>query len=147
MRLAGGRVPQPGLALDAPAAVDEPQLARDLVLDRVLDELERVDVLELGARAEAILAAPAHRHVRVAAQLALLHVGLGDAEPAHEPVQRAHELGGLDRRVHHRLGHDLDERHARAVEIDVRGRARVRIFPRVFFEMDARGSTRRIRRR
>ena len=114
-----------------------PDLARDLVLDRVLHEPERVDVLELGARAEPVLAAQADRHVRVAAQLALLHVGLGDVEPAHEPVQRAHELGGLLGAGQLGRGDDLDERHARAVEIDVRDRADVGVLARVLLEVDA----------
>ena len=113
-------------------------LARDLVLDRVLHEPKRVDVLELGARAESIFAAAAHRHVRVAAHLALLHVGFGDLEPAHEPMQRAHELGRFFGRVHLGRADDLDERDARAIEIDVRERTDVRVLAGILLEVDAR---------
>src|SRR5207237_2713367 len=80
---------QPGLAVlripeqrrldDLLARLDGADLARELVLQRRLGVLERVEVLDLGLRAELLLAARADRQVDVAAELALLHVAVGDA--------------------------------------------------------------------
>jgi hypothetical protein len=71
------------------ATVDDRDLARDLVLDRLLHEPERVDVLQLGAHAEFGGADRPDRHVGVAPQVALLEIALAHAERAHQPVQRA----------------------------------------------------------
>ena len=45
---------------------------------------EGIQVLELGARAERGLAGPAQRDVRVAAEVPLLHVGVGDVDVAQD---------------------------------------------------------------
>ena len=68
-------------------------------------------------------------------------------EPAHEPVQRAHELGGLLGAAQLGRRHDLDERHAGAVEIDERDRADVRVLAGVLLEVDARAAARASPRR
>ena len=60
------------------------RLARDLVLDRLLDELERVDVLQLRLGAERGLARRTQGHVRVAAEVAAFQTRLGDAEGADD---------------------------------------------------------------
>ena len=93
-------------------------LARDFVVDGLLDVAERIDVLDLGARAELLGADLAHRHVGVAAERAFLHVAVADLEIAN---QRVHflEIGhGFFRRAHVGLGDDFDERRAGAVEVD-----------------------------
>ena len=134
--MTGVGVPQPGLAHDPTARFEDADLTQDLVIDGVLHEPERVDVLELGARAEPVLAAEPDRNVGVAAKLALLHVGLGDLEPADEPVQRPHELGGFLGGPDLRCRDDLDERNARTIEIDMRELANVHVLARVLLEMN-----------
>ena len=80
-------VPQPRLLHDAPAVLDDVDLPRDLVLERLLQVAEGVEVLDLGLRAERRRAGRAHRHVRVAAQAALFHVAVVHAEPDQQVAQ------------------------------------------------------------
>jgi hypothetical protein len=60
-------------------------LARDLGGDAALDALDRVQVLQLVLFPTVSSPGP-QAHVRVAAELALLHVAIRDPEPAHEPA-------------------------------------------------------------
>ena len=61
-----------------PPDCDDLDLPFDLVLDRVLEKAERVQVLDLGFRAQRGLASRADGHVRVAPQAALFHVSVVD---------------------------------------------------------------------
>ena len=84
-----------------------------------------------------------HGDVRVAAQAALFHVAVVDAEPDEDLAQPAEELGRVGRRPQVRLGDDLDERHAAAVEVDVGlaigvGEALVERLAGVLLHVDAR---------
>ena len=67
-----------------------------------------------------VLAGLAHRDVGVAAQRALLHLGVGDAELDDRLAQELEEAPRLLAGADVRLGHDLDERRAAAVEVDER---------------------------
>ena len=51
-------------------------------LDRPADEPERVHVLDLPARPEALLAGAPNRHVDVGAQRSFLHIGVRDSKLA-----------------------------------------------------------------
>ena len=93
-------------------------LAGDLRADAAFDEAEGVHVLQLGLRAELAGAGRAQRDVRVAAQRALLHVHVADAELAQRRAQQAQPLAGLLGRAQIGLGDDLRERRAAAVEVD-----------------------------
>src|SRR5690606_39911454 len=83
--LAGARVVEAGLLVDHAAVLEDLDLASRLVVDRLGDEAERVDVLDLAARAEVaevaggaeLLVAPlaADGDVDVGAQVALLQIG------------------------------------------------------------------------
>ena len=77
--------------------------------------------------------------VGVAAQRALLHVHVADAELAQRRAQQPQPLARLLGRAHVGLGDDLDQRRAAAVEVDDRGvgrrgcarsRRRARAWPR-----------------
>jgi len=57
-----------GLLLDMAALLQNLDLAARLVFDRLADEADRVDVLDLAARTER-RARLAHRHVHVGAQV------------------------------------------------------------------------------
>ena len=69
---------------DLAAVLDHLDLPLDFEVDRLLDEAERIQVLELRARAELLLAARPHRNVGVAAKRTFLHVAVGDLEVAHD---------------------------------------------------------------
>ena len=106
---------------DLAAALVDPDLALDLRRDPVGDELEGVHVLQLGLRAVALLPGLAHGDVGVAAERALLHLGVGDAELDDRLAQELEEAARLLARADVRLGDDLHERRAAAVEVDERG--------------------------
>ena len=119
-RLAAIRVVQARFLHDLAAALDQLDLALDLVVDRALDEAERIEVLDLGARAELLLALRPHGDVRVAAERAFLHVAVADLEVAHQRVDLLHVRHGFLRRAHVGLRDDLEQRRSRAVEVDAR---------------------------
>ena len=114
-----------------------------ILIERLLQEAERVEVLDLGLRAERRRARRPHRDVGVAAQAALFHVAVVDAEPDEDLAQAAEERRGVGGRSQVGLGDDLDERHAAAVEVDVGlaigiGEALVQRLAGVLFHVDAR---------
>jgi hypothetical protein len=63
-RLALVWIEQPRLLIDRAAIFEDRDLATRFRLDGLADEADRVDVLDLAARAE-IATRPAHRHVHV----------------------------------------------------------------------------------
>ena len=79
----------------------------------------------------------AQRDVHVAAELAFFHVGIGDAALLEDHLQRAEIGEGFLAGFEVRLGDDLHERRAGAVEVDERGVAEVGGFGDVLFEVDA----------
>jgi hypothetical protein len=94
-------------------------VALDLEFDGTLHVAERVEVLELGLDPERRRPGRSHRHVRVAPQASLFHVAVVHAQ-GHEHLAHAAEgLGRVRRGPEVRLGDDLDERHAAAVEVQV----------------------------
>ena len=113
------RIEQPGLLVDRAALLDDVDLPARLVSDRLADEADRVHVLDLAARAERP-AGLAHRDVDVGAQAALLHVAVAGAEIAQDGAQLGQECLRLLGRADVRLRHDLHQRDAGAVEVDVR---------------------------
>ena len=112
------RVVQAGFLHHLAAILDQLDLALDLVVDGLLDEAERVDVLDLGAGAELGLPLGAYRDVAVAAQRAFGHVAVADAEVADQRVNGFHIGHRLFRRADIRLGDDFQQRGAGAVEVD-----------------------------
>ena len=135
-RLAGRGIEEPRLLIDSAARFEHADLPRHLEVDRGAEEAEGVQILDLRARAER-LAGAAHRHVRVAAQRSFLHVPVAHLG-VHEDLPQPREvLRGVLRGADVGLRHDLDERHAGAVEIDPRQLAVVDRLPRVLFHVDA----------
>src|SRR5207248_8289195 len=105
----------------------------------------RIQILDLGFRAEFSLSGSAHRYVRVAAKTALFHVAVVDLEPDEDRPQPAEKLCGVRRRHDVRFGNDLDQRNATSVEVEVGSAARigkpfVQRLSGVFFQMDATDS-------
>ena len=138
-RLVAVRIPEARLLHDGTAVLDQRDLAAHLEVDRLLHEAEAVQVLDLAAGAER-LARAAHRHVRVAAEAAFLHVAVADADPADERVQRLRVGDRLVRAAQVRLGHDLEQRRAGAVEVDAGHAVEVLVqaLARVLLEVRAR---------
>ena len=116
--LAAAGVVEPGLLHHLAAAVIDRHLPLGLVLDRLHHEADGIDVLDLGARAQPILAHRPHRDIDVATHRALLHVAVAGAEIAHDGAQLPQVSAGLLRAADVRLGDDFHQRHAGPVEID-----------------------------
>ena len=117
-------------------------LPRDLELERALHVAERVEVLDLCLHAERLGPGRPHRHVGVAAKAALFHVAVVDADGDEDRAQAAEEVAGVGGGAQVRLGHDLDERHAAAVEVEIGvaigvGEAVVQRLAGILFEVDA----------
>jgi len=133
------------LLLDLSPVLEDLGLALDLGLDPALDEAEGVHVLQLGLRAELGAADGAQRDVGVAAQRALLHVHVADAELAQRGAQQLEPVARLLGRAQVGLGDDLGQRRAAAVEVDDRlvgavdapGIAEVHELGRVLLEVHA----------
>ena len=81
-------IEEPRLLFDRAAIFQELDLAARLVLDRLHREPDRIDVLDLAARAEGGTRTT-HRDVGVAAQAPLLHVAVARAEIAQDGAQLA----------------------------------------------------------
>ena len=125
----GGRGPGvlvevPGLLDDPAAGVEHGGLPLDLEPDRALHRTQRVDVLGLRARPPAAGPARRQRGVHVAAQRALFHPHVGDAQGPEQIPQLGDVGAGGDGRVRagslDRLGHDLHQRDAGPVVVDER---------------------------
>ena len=145
-RLLVRRVEMQRLLLDRAALLVDPDLPRDLALDPLRREVERVHVLQLGARPQLGRAGRAHRHVDVEPHRALLELGVRQPELDDGlPQQLQEPLRGLGV-VEVGLGDDLDERRAAAVEVDERRRRTVdaarrgdvHVLRRVLLEVRAR---------
>jgi hypothetical protein len=127
--LALARIEQAGFLVDLAAILENGDLAAGFVLDGLADEADRVDVLDFAARAE-IAARLAHRDVDVGAHRALVHVAVAGAEIAQDLAQLGEIGPGLVGGAQIRLGDDLHQRDARAVQIDI-GHGRVLIVHRL----------------
>jgi len=103
--------------LDGVAVFDLLDLPAHLVVNRLLHELEAVQVLDFAARAQR-LAGLAHRHVGIAAEPAFLHVAVANANPGHDLVQFLGVGHGLGAGAHVGLGHDFQQRCASAVQVN-----------------------------
>ena len=118
-RFAGLRIVEPRLLHHPAAAFDQRHLARDLVIQRLLQEAEGVQILHFGLGAELLRALQPHRDVGVAAQVALFHVAGGDFDELQHLLQLREVGVGLVGAAHVGLADDLDQRRAAAVQVHV----------------------------
>ncbi len=105
--------------------------------------LEGIQVLDLGLGAERHRAGRPDRNVRIAAEAPLLHVAVVDTNGDEDLAQPAEELTRVGSRPQVRLGDDLEEGHATAIEVQVGAAIRisktlVQRFPGVLFEVRSR---------
>ena len=120
--------------------VERRALAGELRLQRALHAGEGVHVLDLRLRPEPALAAKPRAHVGVHAQASLLHADVADPRILEDLLEHAEVGTRLGRRAHVGLAHDLDERHAGAIEVDG-GHAGIPVvdrLARVLLHVDAR---------
>ena len=141
--LAFGGVVEPRLLLDPAAGLQHLLVALDLVLQRLADEAERVDVLHFGLGAELALPTRTNADVGVAAQRAFFHVAVAHAGVEDDFLQPRQVFLGFVGRGDVGLADDLDQRHAGAVQVDrgplaAVGQAVVQALARVFFQVHAR---------
>ena len=106
------------------------------MFDRLSDEADRIDVLDLAARAE-ILADTAHGHIDVGAHGAFVHIAVAGAEIAQDRTQLGQIGLGLVGGAQVRLGDDFHQRDAGAVEIDIAHRRMLVVhrFAGILFQM------------
>src|SRR5262245_6831517 len=114
-----GGVEEPRLLLDHATVLDDVDLASGFGLDRLANEADGIDVLDLATGSEPLFAGPPHRYIHVGAQVALLHVAVAGAEIAQDRAQLRQERLRLPGRAQVGLGHDLHQRHAGAIEVNV----------------------------
>ena len=117
LALAG--VEQPRLLLDPAAVLENCDLPARFIFDRLADEADRIHVLDFAARAERLPRTP-HRYVHVGAQAALFHVAVAGAKIAQDRAQLGEIGPRCLGRAQVRLGDDLHQPDAAAVEIDQR---------------------------
>ena len=113
-------------------------LPANFIVHGLLHELETVQVLDLASRAQG-LAGLAHRYIGVAAERTLLHIAVANAYPGHDLVQLFGVGHGLLRGAHVGLGHNLQQRRARTVQVyaGLTDEVFVQGFARIFFQMGA----------
>ena len=85
----------------------------------MLQEAERVQVLDFGLGAELLRALQPHADVGVAAQVALLHVAGGDFDELQHLLHLGEVGVGFVGAAHVGLADDFDQRRAAAVQVDV----------------------------
>ena len=134
-------VEQPRFLHHAAAAVQHAVLALRLVGDGLLDVAERVQVLDLGARAKAVRAQRTQGDVGVAAQAAFLHVAVAHVEIFQDGLELLQVGPGLFGRAQVGGADDFHQRHAGAVQVDVAFAGVGKVFAMnglagVFFEVD-----------
>ena len=117
-RLARARIEQAGLLYHLASRFDEFDLALYLVVDSAHHETHGIHVLNFGASAERITGA-VDRDIDVAPHGALIHVAVAGPEITQDRTQFAHIDARLLGAAQIRLGHDLHQRDARPVEIDI----------------------------
>ena len=107
-----------GLLDDPAATVEHLGLPDDLVTDGALDRTDRVEVLGLRTGAELLGAPRTQGNVGIAAQLALLHAGLGDPQSAQQLTQFSDVSPRHRCRPDVGLGDDLDQRNTGPVVVE-----------------------------
>ena len=114
---AGIRIEQDGRLLNFTAIFQSVDLPLYFVVDGLLHEFERVEILDLATRAQ-FRTGMTHRHINVAAERAFLHVAVADTNPAHQRMQCFGVRYCFGSGAHIRLGNDLQQRRSGAIQVD-----------------------------
>ena len=114
-RLATFKIPKPGLLIDCATLAQHLRLALDLVFDGILDELERIDVLEFNLGPKLLLAQRTEREIRLTAEAPFIHIAVTDLE-IHEHITETLQIGhDFLGRPQVRLSHDFQQRGSRPI--------------------------------
>src|SRR5262249_11919361 len=113
-------VPQARFLNHPSAAFDYFNLAGDLVVDGLSNKSERIDVLQLGPRAELLLADLPYGHIGVAAQAPFLHVAVANVEVLEDFLETGEIVVSFFGRSDVWRCDDFDERHSTAIEVQIR---------------------------
>ena len=113
-------VPQARLLRHPAARLDNFNLALDLVLQRCANKAEAVHVFHFRFGAELLLPARTHAYIGVTAQRPLFHVAVGDAAIQQDFLQTRQVLVGFVGCANIRLGDNLHQRRAAAVQVQRR---------------------------
>ncbi len=130
-------VPAAGLLLEHLAALEGLDLARDFKEEGAADAGDGVEILQLDLGAPLVGGRRAHGDVDVATELALFHVGVGDAAIDHDLLEDGEVGKGLLGAGDVGLADDLDERGAGAVVVDAGGAFHVEALGDILLEVDA----------
>ena len=118
-RQPAGGVPQPRLLHDALAPFEQRRPAGLISCSMAsFTFLNELMFFSSALVPSLLLAAQAHRHVGVAAERALFHVAVADAQVAHQRAHRPQVLRRLLGRADVGLADHLAQRHAGAVVVD-----------------------------
>ena len=135
-RFAGGVIPTAGLLLQSVLALQRLGLSMNLERERATHPANRIHVFDLNLRPKLGLGFRPDRDVAITTQLPLLHVSIADAAIDQDLFERGQKRERLFRRINFRLGHDLHQRRARAVEINPGLCLKMKTLRHIFFEMD-----------
>ena len=123
------RIVEPRFLVDLATILENGDLAPRLDLDGLADEADRIDVLDLAARAQRRTRTP-DRDIDVRAEIALLHIAIAGAEIAQDLAQLGHIGLRLLGRAKVRLRDDFHQRDTGAVQIN-KGIVRILIMDRL----------------
>uniref|UniRef100_E6PYF8 NAD-specific glutamate dehydrogenase n=1 Tax=mine drainage metagenome TaxID=410659 RepID=E6PYF8_9ZZZZ len=112
-------VPEACFLADLATGFDDLDLALDLVFERGADEAKAVDVFDFDFFTEGLRAARHDADVGVTAKRTLFHVAVRNASVEENLLEAGEVFEGFVGGANVRLGDDLDQRRAAAVEIDV----------------------------
>ena len=97
---------------------------------------DRIHILDLDLRPEFRLRFRANGNVAITAKLPLLHVGIANRAVNQDLFERGQKREGFLRGIDFGLRHDFHQRCAGTVEIDSRGRFKMKTFRHVFLEVN-----------
>src|SRR5208337_4712 len=106
------RVVETRFLRDLAAALDDANVALNLIFQRLLDKAKRVYVLDLGFCAEFFLPAWPHADVSIATKRTFFHVAVADSGIEDDFLEPSEVLVSFLGRPHIRFADDLGQRHA-----------------------------------
>ena len=137
LRFAQIVIPAPRLLLQRATPAQDLALTIDLVGQGAAHPADRVQILQLDLGAPFLRAGGTHGHIDVTTHLAFFHVRIGNTGVFQMLFERGQISEGLFGIGDVRLGNNLHERCARAVEIDAGRIFQVETFGHILLEVDA----------
>ena len=132
------RIIEPGFLHDPAAILDQFNLTAHFIADRLVHEVEGVEVLDFATRAEWLTAAT-HRDVGITAEGPLLHIAVANTNPAHQCMQRFGIRNRLLRAGQIGFSDNFQQRCTGTIQIDTAHTMEIFMqrFTGVFFQMRA----------